>query len=257
MGEFNTTLKITNTTKEDIEKIFNTLKSNTNQKQRTYVDDFITIRLKSQCEEYSDKINKIIKYIQKNIDDFDNEEILANISGPLGWVDIDDLSKLGYVFLILAEATPGATFSGKVSGFSGNADVECKCELKDGLLYLSDTNIEIDSICELYAKEFKKKLSRIKFCKIFNVDKDEFDSECYDDFIAHFCTCGIGLDEMWFDFFMECCEYAEIDEEEFEEAIDKIKDLGIPDYYSFREQYEENSTKKAIYNPVTKEFIKK
>ena len=99
-----------------------------------------------------------------------------------------------------------------------------------------------------------QKLPYSKFCKLFKVDKDEFDKECYEEFIYEAGDEGFP-NEMDLDTFLDFCCSSEIDEDKFEDAIEKVSELGIVDFSTFRDDIDRDEyAEKRIYDPVTKTY---
>ena len=180
-------------------------------------------------------------------------EITVDAGGP--WGAFNFPGDIG-LFEAMADAAPTAAFKGQIDGFITGADVSCRAELRDGLLYISEYAIPDEEIPELYIKDFKKKLPYSKFCKLFKVDKDEFDKDCYEDFILEAGEEGFP-DDIEYDTFVDLCYGSEIEEEQFEEAIEKISELALVDFDTFRDSVDRNEyAEKHVYDPKTKAYSK-
>lgn len=158
------------------------------------------------------------------------------------------------LFEALADVAPDAAFVGQIDGFITGADVFHRAELADGVMQIAEYNIPDEEIPELYTADFKKKLSHAKFCKLFKVDRDDFDRDCYEEFIYEAGAEGFPS-EMDYDTFLEFCDCAEIDEDKFEAAIEKVSELGVVDLDTFRDDIDrEDYMEKRIYDPRTKTY---
>lgn len=191
-------------------------------------------------------------------------ELSVHAMGPWGNYGLPE--DLG-LFEALAEAAPNAYFEGAINGFITGADVGHYGTLENGLLCLQnyyksdecyDEDDEDDGFSEEYIKYFKKKISRVKFCKLFKIDKDEFDMECYEEFIAEamehsFPIKGHDLD---YDTFVELCD-SEIDEEQYAKALKTLEELEMMDFEKFCESADEMFlSSPEYYDPITKKYKK-
>ncbi len=178
-------------------------------------------------------------------------ELRVQAAGP--WGAFHEPGEAG-LFEALAEAAPNAYFDGMISGFITGADVSHSGTLTDCKLLLSNYYVADETFPELYVEDVKKKLSYAKFCRLFKVDKEEFESDCYGDFLMDAMDEGFPSD-MDYDSFMDLCDCSEIDEEQFEAAIEKTAELGIVDFETFRETFDEDAfCQTSIYDPVTKTY---
>ena len=178
-------------------------------------------------------------------------ELIIDAAGP--WGAFCEPGEVG-LFEALSEAAPNAFFDGNINGFVTGADVSHIGKLIDGKLHLTDYYVADETFPELYVEEVEKKLSYSKFCKLFNVDKEEFELEYYSDFIMEASEEGFP-NEMDYDTFMEFCDCAEIDEEQFENALNQVADLGIVDFETFCESINEDDfSTKSVYNPIEKVY---
>ena len=125
-------------------------------------------------------------------------ELFVEASGP--WGCFCEPGEVG-LFEALAEVAPTASFEGNINGFVTGADVNHTGKLIDGKLYLSDYYVADETLPELYREEVEKKLSHSKFCRLFKVDKEEFDPEYYCDFLMEVSEEGFP-NEIDYDTFM-------------------------------------------------------
>ena len=178
-------------------------------------------------------------------------ELEINSAGP--WGAFFDPSDIG-LFESLAESAPNAYFTGLIEGFVTGADVSHTAELNAGILSLTSSMVCDDDVPNLYAKYFKKKLPYAKFCKLFKVDKEDFDIDCYDEFIEQVGYDGFPEDV---DAFLDFCGSSEIDEDKYDSVIEKIEELDILSFDDFRDEIPmEDFAEKRYYNPVTKKYSK-
>lgn len=178
------------------------------------------------------------------------KELQIQADGP--WGAYYEPGEVG-LFEALADSAPTARFSGCIDGFDPGAKFRHTANLKDGKLYLSDFTMENEEPDQLYIQDVKKRLPLAKFCKIFKIDTDEFDSDGYEALIDE-----EGFpDDIDFDTFTDLCECSEIDEEQYEAAIEKVVALGIVDYDTFCDSIDEDRySVKRVYDPVTKIYRK-
>ena len=118
-------------------------------------------------------------------------KVIINASGPWGVFNFP--GDVG-LFEAMADVAPNAMFTGHMDGFITGADVSCSVELRDGLMHISEYAIPDEEFPELYTEDFKKKLPYAKFCKLFKVDKEEFDKDSYEEFIYEAGDEGSGAD---------------------------------------------------------------
>lgn len=179
-----------------------------------------------------------------------NGEISISTGGPYGV--FSELSEVG-LFEEMACAAPSAYFKGVSSGFVTGADVSLTGELKEGILYLTEYNMPDEAIPEMYAEAIEKVLPHSKFCSLFKVDEGEFDDECYFDFIME--AGDAGFPEIEYDEFIEYCDSSEIDEEEYNEVIEKVRNMGLVSLDDFREGIDtDECSEHGTYDPVKKKY---
>ncbi len=180
-------------------------------------------------------------------------KVIINASGPWGVFNFP--GDVG-LFEAMADVAPNAMFTGHMDGFITGADVSCSVELRGGLMHISEYAIPDEEFPELYTEDFKKKLPYAKFCKLFKVDKEEFDKDSYEEFIYEAGDEGFPSD-IDYDTFVDLCYGSEIDEDMFDEAIEKVAELGIVDFDTFRDDIDRDEyAEKHIYDPKTKTYSK-
>lgn len=179
-----------------------------------------------------------------------SSELSISAAGPYG--SFPSLEDVG-LFEALAEAAPTASFNGQCAGFVTGADVSLTAELIAGALYLSNYYVCDDEIPERYMDMIQKKLPLTLFCKLFKVDEDDFDEDCYYDFLMEAVDIGFPH-EMEFDTFLDICEASEIEEDDFQDALDKVIALNLEDFDSFRLKVDGDYITTRVYDPVTKKY---
>ena len=179
-----------------------------------------------------------------------NNELTATAGGPYGYYATPSEIRL---FEDMANAAPNAWFSCTIGGFVGNADVSYSAELKDGLLTVSASEEDDDSI-DQYVNDFTEKVSYSEFCEFFQIDEEEYDEEVYEEFL--FCAADrhvfdwLGMSQFF------CSDFCEVFEEYFseneadEDAVEnfrkKLCELGIGSADDFS-----GTVESYTYNPVT------
>jgi hypothetical protein len=259
-AEFNTEIKAKGT-KEELFKIitaifnFNAFSKKKNKKSYAYLEDItITITGVKKASLFGDNIkeNDIKDFVQ-----LIKKEIKITAVGPYG--DFSELSEVK-LFEYIAEAAPTAYFKGCISGFSGSADQSIEGELTNSRLvieqrYADSGDSEGDDEYGQYVRFIKGELPYSKFCRLFKVNKDEFDEECYNDLIND--TMDESLREIDYETFNDCCA-SEMEEDEFYEAMEEISDLNLITFEEFMcEGYfdEDCGSVTLIYDPIIKEYI--
>lgn len=257
-AEFNTKMEIKGTRDELINIITAAIKFNDfiKKKKNKYPYYFENLQVKASGGSFlsgnnisEDEIKDFLKTVNGSV------QITAN--GPYGY--FSELSEVKF-FEYLAEAAPSSYFKGSINGFSGSADQNLQAELKDSRLYIEEYyadqgDDEGDGEYGQYVKFIKRELPYSKFCKLFKINKKEFDEESYSDFINDMMD--NSLLELDYERFSEY-GFGEINEDEFEEAMSKIADLNLITFDEFMcEGYfdEDCGTTTIIYDPIKKEYL--
>lgn len=218
------------------------------QRNCGYIDHVVVTGALGDC-----RIEKMIDEELMTFLSTAGEKLIITTGGP--WGAFYTPSEAG-LFEAMADVAPDATFRGSTEGFVTGADVSYSVELSDGLMHISECLIPNEEFPELYIKEFKEKLPYAKFCKLFKVDKEEFDKDSYEEFIDEAGNEGFP-NEMDYDTFIEICYGSEIDEDKFEDAVEKVSELGIVDFDTFRDEIDmDEYAEKSIYDPKTKTYSK-
>lgn len=253
-AEFTTEITI-QANKEDLFKLIKALydfgkHSKKANKKYSYLD-FVEIKSGNLTNDDGD-VTTIKEFVAKC-----NEIIFVSANGPYGhYYELKEVK----LFEHLAEVAPSAYFKGSINGYSGTLDQWLEGELNCGLLYLSGSCIDGsdlngDSEYGQYVQFIKQQLSYAKFCKLFRIDKEELYEDDYDTFIDE--TRDTSLCEIDYQTFIEFCDCAEINEYEFNDAIEKIKDLNLITFEEFMCKGYFNECKGVttiIYDPIEKEY---
>lgn len=211
---------------------------------------FVWVRIKGNAREkdLKDMTDEQIKAFVSESGDTLNIEA----SGPYG--RFSTLDEVG-LFETIAEAAPTATFSGCSKGYVTGADVTLMGEFRNGLLYISNYYEPDEGRTEVYQEKIKEHLPYSVFVDLFKVDKDKFDEDCYSDFIDQVIG-QEGFPKMKYNQFMEYCEEAGVDEDEYEVAIEKVKNLDLMDYETYRDCTEDDRwDTERVYDPVAKKYV--
>ena len=201
--------------------------------------------LKNQSDEETEKFLKAAKGILK---------LQVEAAGPYGYFFV--LSDVG-LFEALADAAPGAKFSGRSWGFNTGADLSLDAELIDNKLFLSESNVPNEAVPEAYYSYVVEKLPFDKFCELFKVDKSEFDEDSYEEFIYDSIYDG-AFSDMDHDCFMSYCEASTIEPEEYLQVIKELLkelQLGYATFqasFDYDEYVENNYVENWIYDPIKK-----
>ena len=254
-ADFNTEITI-KATKEDLIKLIKGLYDFTKHSKKVNKNDYAYFEwIEVKCKNLSLDDSKI-STIKKFVADC-GEEINISAMGPYGY--FYELSEVK-LFEYLAEVAPRAYFKGSINGFSGSVDQNLQAELKDSRLYIEEYFVdqgdeEGDGEYAQYVKFIKRELPYSKFCKLFKINKKEFDEESYNDFINDMMD--DSLLELDYETFSEY-GFGEINEDEFEEAMSKIADLNLITFHEFMWEgyYDEDcGTTTIIYDPIKKEYL--
>lgn len=163
------------------------------------------------------------------------------------------------VFRDLATAAPGASFKAKISGSTSYTQQELEASLENGILHICtyyEGNEEAD---EAYGDYFQKALPYRKFVKLFHLDKEEFDKDCYEEFIASDIF-EEDISEWDYDEFTDIfADYfaEDVDEDTFDEIMESFNALSIKSFDDFRFAHEDEfGTREEIdYDPISKTYI--
>lgn len=211
-----------------------------------YIEDVTISTSGGKCISLKDSADEDLASFVSGI----KKKLQIQAYGP--WGAYYDPSEVG-LFEALADSAPTARFSGSIKGFVTGARVALTADFKDGKLYMSAFTMPYEAFSEIYMEDVEKRLPLAEFCRIFRIDRDEFDSDDYEAFIDE-----EGFpDDIDFDTFTDLCECSEIDEEQYDAAIEKVVALGIIDYDTFCDSIDEDRySVKRVYDPVTKIYRK-
>ena len=186
------------------------------------------------------------------IENSDSESVGINASGP--WGNYGELNDVG-IFREIAEAAPNAEMYGHIEGSGTYDEQDLKTKLKDGKLYILTYFYSYEAESELYTDHFMEKLPYEKFIELFKIDGDEFDEDMYREFAESYAEELINED-LSFDYFMDEIDCSEIEEDEYNEAIETLHTYGLMTHEDFRDSGEAGTTERLIYDPVKREYIK-
>ena len=254
-ADLNTEIKITGNS-EELYSLIEVIRSFETEKVEQY-------RANHDCA-YLEMVRLSADGIEAYLREFSEKELRSYITNANGEIRIvaggpyGVFAQLGEVGLFeeMASTSPTAYFKGNMFGFVTGADVTLEGELIDGMLHLTEYYMPNEEMSELYIEAIEKIMSRVNFCSIFKVDEDDFDDDCYYDFISE----AIGFDgfpDMDYETFLNYCDASEIDKDEYETAIEKVRHLGLFDEESFEEEFDtaEYSTY-TTYDPISKKYVK-
>ncbi len=181
-------------------------------------------------------------------------EISAN--GPYGsYMELNDVD----IFRDMAKAAPGASFEANIEGFASYSEQSLDCELKDGVLHISTFYMDNDEGPEAYTQYFTDLLPFDDFVLLFEMDPETFDEDLYRDFISDCFMCeeDLRLDRMDYESFFEYHteDLCALDEESFEQAIEKIRPLDIMSYEDFIDDADCGFRQELDYDPVADKYI--
>lgn len=181
----------------------------------------------------------------------DQNELTLNADGPFGsFYELEEIK----VFEKFALLSKTLSFEGHIRGQYKYADVFLNAKYENETLHLSYCMLSEDQIMEDYEKAMRKRCSFTKFSKLLKIDKEEFDNECYSEFIQDAMALE-GFPEMDYDTFMEYCDASRIDEDDYEEALEAFEEfelMTLEDYQDVMD--EEKYTIHRLYNPKTGKY---
>ena len=175
-------------------------------------------------------------------------ELMVTAGGPyghFGWLEETGL------FEAIADAAPGASIEGIISGFSTGADQSVWCKTEDGKLHIFYKYTLDDS--DSYSDYVSDILPYAKFKSIFEVDSDDYEDDYYD-FIEEL----IGEGKLFALSFGEFTGMIpmKIEEEVYKKAVERIRELGIKSREEFEEEESGGPDSESIYDPVAKKYLK-
>ena len=185
----------------------------------------------------------------------DSEEIEIEASGP--WGSYGELNDVG-IFREIAEATPNAELKAFITGSGTYEAQSLKARLKDKKLYIETYLFSYEDIGERYTEYLTKKLPYDEFVRLFKIDADEFDEDAYVEYMEY---CAYEdedqtISDISYEDFLENVEGTEIEEEEYNEIVEKLRERRIETYDEFKISGEDGCIDRLIYDPVSKDYCK-
>ena len=182
----------------------------------------------------------------------------VSAEGPYG--SFGELSEVP-IFRELAEAAPGAAFQALISGETSYTRRRLMATLKNRILHIIEHNEDKTDPEEAYTEYFQEKLPYKKFVRLFRLDREEFDEDRYDEFVAVDLFDGLtgSIAEWDYDTFVEVLgDYfkEDVDEEAFEKILKSFIKLAIVSYDDFMPGNGSFGILEARdYDPIAKAYI--
>ena len=137
-----------------------------------------------------------------------------------------------------------------------------KAVLKNRKLKITSTYEENNEVSEAYLKYVTEKLPYRDFLKIFKLSSDDLDEDLYEDMMNDIATETWDeelLFDMEYDDFIGTLEAfdveTELDEEDYDAAIEKIRELYIESGRAFAEDYHGGSKTILVFDPILKSYV--
>lgn len=182
---------------------------------------------------YLEKLYGMKEEEQRQFLDTFEGELSISAAGPFGYFDLISSIPL---FHNMAHAAPNASFDGSISGYTSYDESELEAELKDGKLRIIDRFRDNEG----YSYEIADLLPWEVFAALFKVngdDKDEIDC------LIEELTMEDDFPNTSYKKFKAVCKSSAITEEEYADALKKVRELGVISYdeYGSTWPYEEES----------------
>lgn len=197
-------------------------------------------------------------FIRLNQPAVENGSTTVSAEGPYG--NFGELNEVP-IFRDLAKAAPGAAFQALISGETSYTRRRLMATLKDRILHIIEHNEEKTDPEEAYTEYFQEKLPYKKFVRLFRLDREEFDEDRYDEFVAVDLFDGLtgSIAEWDYDTFVEVLgDYfkEDVDEEAFEKIMKSFRKLEIDSYDDFMPGNGQFGILEARdYDPIAKAYI--
>ena len=215
------------------------------------------IKLSGSKEQLSAMLSAIQTYDKNlwSIDTIDSllkeakDDVLEiELMGPYGKYNFQELK----LFEHIADEVPNAEFDISICGFATGAEVGLFGKLEHSLLTIRKNIINDEDIDHAYIEYFRKKIPLAKFRKLFKVNGL---NEDYADCIA---GCFYDFPDCDYNSFVDYWEDCELEEEDFEEVLEKLEDMGIVGFDEFRDEnidtISDARAKVIIYDPITHSY---
>lgn len=189
----------------------------------------------------------------------DGELKVSTVWGPYGrYVKLNDID----IFRKMSEAAPDAFFEAEITGCTDYTEQSLKAVLKNRKLKITSTYEENDEVSEAYLEYVAEKLPYRDFLKIFKLSSDDLDEDLYKDVMNDIATETWDeelLFDMEYDDFIGTLEAfdveTDLEEEDYDAAINKIRELYIESGRSFAEEYHGGSKTILVYDPIIKSYV--
>lgn len=189
----------------------------------------------------------------------DGELKVSTVWGPYGrYVKLNDID----IFREMSEAAPDAFFDAEIAGCTDYTEQSLKAVLKNRKLKIISTYEENDEVSKAYLEYVTEKLPYRDFMRIFKLSSDDLDEDLYEDIMNDIATVTWD-EELLFD--MEYDDYigtleafdveTELDEEDYDAAIEKIRELYIESGRAFAEDYHGGSKTILVFDPILKSYV--
>ena len=189
----------------------------------------------------------------------DGELKVSTVWGPYGrYVKLNDID----IFREMSEAAPDAFFDAEITGCTDYTEQSLKAVLKNRKLKITSTYEENNEVSEAYLKYVTEKLPYRDFLKIFKLSSDDLDEDLYEDMMNDIATetwDEESLFDMEYDDFIGTLEAfdveTELEKEDYDAAVEAIRELNIESGKSFAEGYQGGSETTLLYDPIVKAYI--
>lgn len=193
-------------------------------------------------------------FVKENTKD-DTFTITAN--GPYGkYCELNDVE----IFRDIALDNPTLSFKANINGNRTYDDQSLDCELKDGILTIDTYYKSYEDAEDAWIKDFKEKLPLKKFKSIFKI-KGNIDDDEYSDLLCCIESDYVdNLEEMSYeDLEMYLEDYDvefNLDEDNFEKAIEKMMKTGVVSSSDYENEYYEGESSYYEFDAKTGEYLK-
>ena len=205
------------------------------------------------------KLSELDETVLRDFVSNDGERKVSTVCRSYGrYVKLDDID----IFREMSEAAPDAFFDAEITGCTDYTEQSLKAVLKNRKLKITSTYEDNNEVSEAYLKYVTEKLPYRDFLKIFKLSSDDLDEDLYEDMMNDIATETWDeelLFDMEYDDFIGTLEAfdveTELDEEDYDAAIEKIRELYIESGRSFAEEYHGGSKTNLVYDPILKSYV--
>ena len=200
-----------------------------------------------------------------DLEEMTQEEIQEFLDGSEGEVEITAGGPFGHyamlndvdLFRDMAEAAPDASLEAKITGITTYTQESLECNLENRILHINAFFESSDDESDALQAYFTSKLPYEKFIRLFQVTDEDFDEDAYATFIDDtFMLEETTLADMDYDEFMEALDAeSDLDEEDFEAVMEEIRAMDWQNFYEVREEAEEGFETEMDYDPIAKAYI--